>query len=70
MRMRYEVTGLVPARIEVRPGIHPGIRHPDLKCVEVSLYIKDSEPESGIRAGYPPLAGVVVVAGDPPVSGG
>jgi len=34
MRMRYVVTGPVPARIEVGPGKHPGITHPNLNPVD------------------------------------
>jgi hypothetical protein len=46
--MRYEVTGLAPARIEVSPGGYPDIRHSDLTRVEVFIYKKDSELESEI----------------------
>ena len=41
--MRYGVIGLVPARIEVRPGKRPDIKHSDLNPVEVTIYIKDSK---------------------------
>jgi hypothetical protein len=41
--MRYGVTGLVPARIEVTPGKRPDIKHSDLNPVEVTIYMKESK---------------------------
>jgi hypothetical protein len=39
--MWYRVTGLVPARIEVRAGKRPQIKHSDLNPAEVTTYTKD-----------------------------
>ncbi|WP_156992662.1 hypothetical protein [Paraburkholderia oxyphila] len=37
------MTGLVPARIEVRPCKRPDIKHSDLNPVEVTIYMKESK---------------------------
>lgn len=52
MRMRYVVTGLVPARIEVGPGKHPGITHPDLNPVvdALALFKGDSSMQAQVFA--------------------
>jgi hypothetical protein len=53
--MWYEVTGLVPARIEVRSGKRLDMKPSDLDPTEVTAYMKESKLKKYLRhASYPP----------------